>query len=507
MVVVPAPDMAKAHTASLVARLRILFAVLLLAVPGAVLIAGAHRLAAAGIVVLAVALVWALTERLIARPVDRIARDLRLLATEPAMASRACATGWAAGLAEAAALIRARLTAADASRAQDLAAATTRIDEQKRRLEAILLDLSEGVIVCGADDRVLLFNQAAADLVGPAHGLGLGRVVFEVLARDDVLERRDRLARRTESTGHTEQFVCATIDADRLLHVRLALLAPATAGAPPGYVLTLAPTSVPAGARMGADTAPGEVTRRPRPPRPEFYDFDLAHQPAVTQTLRERDLRALSYVVFDVETTGLNLTAGDEVVSIGAVRVVNLRVRPMETFDRLVNPGRPIPQASVRFHGVTDVMVRDKPLFASVLPQFKRFVGDSVLVAHNAAFDMSALTRGGRGCGLSFDNPVLDTLLISAWLDPDETAHDLDAIARRQGIEVTARHDALGDAMVTAAILVSQLERARMRGIERFGQLAVATDMSARLRQHQRQFETDPATAERPPGGAVAASA
>jgi DNA polymerase-3 subunit epsilon len=161
---------------------------------------------------------------------------------------------------------------------------------------------------------------------------------------------------------------------------------------------------------------------------------------------------------------------------------------PLETFSRLVNPGRPIPPESVRFHGVTDAMVRDMPPFALVLPQFHRFVGDAVLVAHNAAFDMLAITRGARGCDLRFDNPVLDTLLISAWLDTDETAHSLDAIARRLGIEVAARHDPLDDALLTAAILVRQFERLRQRGIERFGQLAAVTDMAARVRQNQSQF-------------------
>ena len=89
---------------------------------------------------------------------------------------------------------------------------------------------------------------------------------------------------------------------------------------------------------------------------------------------------------------------------------------------------------------------------------------------------------------MRFDNPVLDTLLISAWLDADESLHSLDAIARRLGIEVAARHDPLGDALLTAAIFVRQLERLRQRGIERFGQLAVVTDMAARVRQNQLQF-------------------
>ena len=79
-------------------------------------------------------------------------------------------------------------------------------------------------------------------------------------------------------------------------------------------------------------------------------------------------------------------------------------------------------------------------------------------------------------------------MLISAWLDKDEADHSLDGIARRLGLPVSARHDALGDAMLTAAILVRQLERLEQAGIARFGQLVAATDMAARLRANQMQF-------------------
>jgi len=98
------------------------------------------------------------------------------------------------------------------------------------------------------------------------------------------------------------------------------------------------------------------------------------------------------------------------------------------------------------------------------------------------------LQRGGAICGVVFDNPVLDTLLISAWLDQDETEHSLDAIARRLGLAVSGRHDSMSDAMLTAGILVRQIERLEAAGIMRFGQLFAATDMAARLRANQMQF-------------------
>jgi DNA polymerase-3 subunit epsilon len=237
-----------------------------------------------------------------------------------------------------------------------------------------------------------------------------------------------------------------------------------------------------------AEPPAGTVASRARPPRPEFYDFDLAAAPP-SEALREHPLRSLAYVVFDVETTGLDLSGGDVPVAIGAVRVVNGRVLPLESFERLINPGRPIPPGSIRFHGITDAMVAGRPPLSLVLPQFARFVGeDAVLVAHNAAFDMTALRHGGTACGLRFDHPVLDTLLISASLDLEETDHSLDAIAARLGLAVASRHDALGDALLTAAILVRQFDTLEARGIERLGQLLAATDMRGRLRANQMQF-------------------
>ena len=211
------------------------------------------------------------------------------------------------------------------------------------------------------------------------------------------------------------------------------------------------------------------------PSRPEYYDFDLFGGGALAAGLNEARLASLSYTVFDTETTGLEPSAGDEIISIGAVRIVNGRLLRNEVFEQLVNPLRPLNPESARVHGIDAAALEGQLPIGAVLPVFQRFCEDTVLVAHNAAFDMRFLELKQASSGVRFEQPVLDTLLLSAAAHPSLEDHRLEVIAVRLGVSVIGRHTALGDALLTGEIFLKLLPLLAARGILTLGQALAAS--------------------------------
>ncbi len=565
-------------------------------------------------------------------------------------------------------------------------------EAQKRRLDAILLDLAEGVIVCSRDHRIILYNKAAQHILGLREMTGLGKSLFGILAREPILHTHDIMVRGEAShQSSSRRFMVSSLDHGTLIETRMSLIHEAS-GEPAGYVLSfediepqmeslatrdtllrevmadwrrpianlsaaietfteadsLTPEeragfdeilrkeiaylsgrfnsaahridqlslghwgaadvysvdlfraverSITAGSnlrvrliglpmwinvdshaltlvlthlihRLEANVAGKEIdigmarsgalayveigwsgtsvltsvldtwldeplagavgsrsarqilehhggeawsssaqdetaslrialrssnrhqelgahsTAAANPPRPEYYDVDLFRD--APSTLYDAPLKELRYVVFDSETTGLHPSQGDELLSIGAVQVLNGRILTGETFERLIDPERDIPAHSIRFHGITPAMVEGKPPARIVLPQFRSFVGEAILVAYNISFDMMFLNKRQDEAGVTFDSPVLDPLLLAVHVFPDLPDSSLSTVANFLEIEVEGRHTALGDAMMTAAIWVRLIEGLEKKGVTTFGE---AVEISKRLLQERRLHE------------------
>lgn len=178
-----------------------------------------------------------------------------------------------------------------------------------------------------------------------------------------------------------------------------------------------------------------------------------------------RRLLETDFVVFDLETTGAKAPPC-RVTEIGAFRV--RRGEVAERFHTLLNPGMPIPPFITSLTGIDDEMVRDAPVFADVAEEFLDFIGDSVLVAHNAPFDMRFINHE---IGLLYGeyrlaNPCLCTVQLSRRLLPNIENHKLKTVAEHYSISLINHHRASDDAKATAEIFVNLLEMLTSSGVE-----------------------------------------
>ncbi|MDE6662871.1 MAG: PolC-type DNA polymerase III [Lachnospiraceae bacterium] len=163
-----------------------------------------------------------------------------------------------------------------------------------------------------------------------------------------------------------------------------------------------------------------------------------------------QDLKG-TFVVFDIETTGFSPIT-DRIIEIGAVKVVDGEIA--DKFSAFVNPDVPIPFKIENLTGINDSMVINEPKIDVILPQFLKFVGDAVLVAHNASFDMSFIMENCDRQGIAHDFTYADTLGMARILLPEQSKHTLDAVSKTLGISLENHHRAVDDAQATAEIFV-----------------------------------------------------
>ncbi|MBO7341372.1 MAG: PHP domain-containing protein, partial [Clostridia bacterium] len=180
------------------------------------------------------------------------------------------------------------------------------------------------------------------------------------------------------------------------------------------------------------------------------------------------------FVVFDIETTGLsNRTCA--ITEIGAVLVKKGKV--LEKYETFVNPEMPIPEEVVKLTGITDEMVKDARVIGEVLPEFLSFVGNRLLIAHNADFDIGFIRAAAKRLGLPFENAYLDTLALSRHINTELKTHKLNILADYIGLGDFNHHRASDDAQMLAAIFFKMQEKMEKMEIHSFSELQ--SEMSA----------------------------
>jgi DNA polymerase III subunit epsilon len=205
-----------------------------------------------------------------------------------------------------------------------------------------------------------------------------------------------------------------------------------------------------------------------------------------TPALTDRTLARLSYVVVDVESTGVRAIDGDRITEVAVVEVRDGTSRVV--FDSLINPERPIPAAIMSLTGISWEMVRHAPRFADIALQLAAVLEGNVFVAHNATFDWRFIsTEMLRATGRPLDGTRLCTVKLARRLVPTLHRRSLDAVTEHFGIRITARHRAGGDAIATAEVLTRLLSAAQDFGLETLDEL------QAHLRQPRKRWRRPPA--------------
>lgn len=180
-----------------------------------------------------------------------------------------------------------------------------------------------------------------------------------------------------------------------------------------------------------------------------------------------------TYCVLDLETTGFSFRT-EKITEVGIMKVKNGEV--VDEFSCFVNPQKPIPPRVVEVTNITDDMVKDAETIDKVMPKILEFVGDSVLVAHNADFDIGFLKYNAKLLGLSLDNTYIDTLRLSKDLFPDFKKYKLGLIAEKLGIKVEVAHRALDDVDTTVKVFKIMIDMLKEKGAKKVEDIDVVAD-------------------------------
>lgn len=379
-----------------------------------------------------VAGIWLLFDENVAKPVERLAADLRTRAEAGITSEINPETARYLGdLAPAAQALNTRA----AQSSEVTAEVTAALAQEKDQLVQLLSLIPVAILMVTRDYRIILYDQQASAVLSRIWMPKLNASLMDYFDKDSV-------DAAFSDVKEGQNVSCTLRDVHERAHEARIHYVPNC----DAYFLIL-------------EEQPD--INYPQPDQDLVYEFALLGE-APPLDMENTPLEDLTYTVFDTETTGLD-PQKDSLLQVGAVRVLNGRMVDGERFDHLINPGVPIPTASTAVHHIDDKMVADAETPPLVVARFRQFAEGSVLVAHNAAFDMTFLNRVEKG----WPHPVVDTVLVSAMLFGITESHTLDALCDRFDIEIPPdlRHTGLGDAIATAQALCCALPMLKAQGI------------------------------------------
>ena len=196
-----------------------------------------------------------------------------------------------------------------------------------------------------------------------------------------------------------------------------------------------------------------------------------------------------AFIAFDTETTGLDPASG-RIVEIGAVKFDRCGV--IARYNVLINPEMPMPEEAGKVNGITDAMLKDKPLIAAVFPDFFDFIGTGVLVAHNAPFDINYVNAELKRIGKSpLANKAVDTRIFAKEVFPGLSSYALQDLAVQFGITALEAHRAEDDARVCMELFDKILNRFLKNNPELVEKIRAETDAASLLAPEEEQKEKD----------------
>ncbi|MBO4262880.1 MAG: 3'-5' exoribonuclease, partial [Clostridia bacterium] len=212
-------------------------------------------------------------------------------------------------------------------------------------------------------------------------------------------------------------------------------------------------------------TFPENFVPEERPKKPVPKNYSLVFPEPIT-ILSQADMFAeerrvpdclmgKTFVVVDLETTGVSFISGDKITEIGAVRIADGKIT--EQFTTLINPLMPIGEKITELTGIDDAMVADKPTFDEVLPDFYKFCHGAVIIAHNTDFDYNFIRFMSKDSGYDFSNGSIDTVALSKEVVPGLKNYKLNTVCGHFGIEFL-HHRAMSDAYATAKLFLELIQ-------------------------------------------------